>query len=98
MTERLTQSKLIHDLTGKNSLTTGFFSERWMEENKLDVAAARLQHQRAVTEANGPKVLAELESPEDQNPGERDDAEQLERIIEADEYDDDRESREEIGQ
>ena len=45
--ERLTARKLINDLAGKSSLTTAFFNEQWMIDNALDVAAARLQTQRA---------------------------------------------------
>jgi hypothetical protein len=82
MAERLTLNKIIGDLTGKNSLTTGYFNERWMQDNAIDLASARQQHQAAVTAANGPKLLGELERPED-----RDDAEQLDRIEAADEFD-----------
>jgi hypothetical protein len=75
--------KLIEDLTGKSVLTGTYFNSDWHERNAIDIASARLQHQAAVTAANGPKLLGELERPED-----RDDAEQLDRIEAADEFDD----------
>ena len=50
MTERLTTSKLIRDLSGKGR--EPFFGPAWQEENKLDIARARQMHREA-QEAHG---------------------------------------------
>jgi hypothetical protein len=41
--------------------TGTFFNEKWYEDNAIDVAAARIQHERAVTAANAPLLLLALE-------------------------------------
>jgi hypothetical protein len=91
MAERLTLSKVIGDLAGaatKNTLTTAFFNEAWMQENKLDVAMARRQHE------NAKALLLELQQVQSE-PDDRD--YNLDDVLAADERgDDDVESREEM--
>jgi hypothetical protein len=88
MADKLTARKLINDLTGKNTLTTRYFDEKWMEENSIDVAAARLQTQKArelrdqfVNAQNAPQLLMELqmvqEQPEEDEGDGREDVEEI---------------------
>jgi hypothetical protein len=64
--------------------TGTFFNEQWNKENQLDILLAKEQTRQA-NAARGPELRMELAQDE---PDERDDADQLERMEIEDEFDD----------
>ena len=83
---------IIESLTGRSTQTEAFFGPVWMEENKVDIAAARRQHE------NAKALLLELQQVQSEPDSDFVNYD-VELMRGADERgDDDVESREEIGE